>query len=386
MKKIFFILTGITMLFNFNTSLVAKAQAQIAGAEQSERVRYFYDALVPYGEWIWNAQYGWVWSPYNVPIDWQPYTDGHWEYTDYGWTWTSDMPWGWACFHYGRWFYDDNYGWLWYPDTVWAPSWVAWRVSNDWIGWAPLPPEAIWREHMGLEFSDDDEDDFIPWHAFSFCHVNEFVERNIKHHLANRALTITIMKESSHVSHSVKFRNERVVNELPFEKQIVKVVGHPITPRKLVSVNTPEQHGIFGNEVRMFRPEFKVKSQEGKVSNTPRAVPLPLSEKQPEIRNLINQHQIEMQNLEKMHSERQKVLKEEHARELQNPPPGISREQLIEKHQTELKANQEQIQREQQLLQNWHNREERTYTVPNAPPHRAFTIKDEEDKKDKISE
>ena len=32
------------------------------------------------------------------------------------------------------------YGWCWAPDTVWGPSWVTWRYSGDYCGWAPLPP------------------------------------------------------------------------------------------------------------------------------------------------------------------------------------------------------------------------------------------------------
>src|SRR5260370_41887640 len=107
------------------------------------RVSYFYDRLSPYGRWIKHDRYGWVWSPSprGFPSDWRPYTDdGHWEYTNYGWTWVSDYPWGWACFHYGRWFYDSYYGWLWYPDTIWAPCWVVWRYGGCLIGGGPLPP------------------------------------------------------------------------------------------------------------------------------------------------------------------------------------------------------------------------------------------------------
>lgn len=54
----------------------------------------FYDSLRPYGEWVWVQPNGWCWYPYNMPIDWRPYTNGYWAYTDYGWTWCSDEPWG----------------------------------------------------------------------------------------------------------------------------------------------------------------------------------------------------------------------------------------------------------------------------------------------------
>src|ERR1700761_8790672 len=69
----------------------------------------FYDQLSPYGQWIEDPNYGYVWMPDAGP-DFKPYaTDGHWVYTDEGWTWASDYAWGWAPFHYGRWFFSDGY-------------------------------------------------------------------------------------------------------------------------------------------------------------------------------------------------------------------------------------------------------------------------------------
>src|SRR5580692_6949742 len=47
----------------------------------------FYDQLSPYGQWINNPTYGYVFMP-NVGPDFKPYTtNGHWVYTDEGWTW-----------------------------------------------------------------------------------------------------------------------------------------------------------------------------------------------------------------------------------------------------------------------------------------------------------
>jgi uncharacterized protein DUF6600 len=64
-------------------------------------------------------------------------------YTEEGWYFESDWEWGWAPFHYGRWYYDDAYGWLWVPGEEWGPAWVDWRESDEYIGWAPLPPPGI---------------------------------------------------------------------------------------------------------------------------------------------------------------------------------------------------------------------------------------------------
>ena len=73
--------------------------------------------------------------------DWRPYRDGHWVWTDRGWYWDSNEPFGWATYHYGRWTRLRGTGWCWVPGRQWAPAWVSWRESSDHVGWAPLPPE-----------------------------------------------------------------------------------------------------------------------------------------------------------------------------------------------------------------------------------------------------
>src|SRR2546423_1283489 len=84
-------------------------------AQHEATYQVFYDELTPYGSWVNYPGYGYVWSP-NVGEDFQPYsTNGHWVLSDDSWTWVSNYHWGWAAFHYGRWFYEDNYGWLWIP-------------------------------------------------------------------------------------------------------------------------------------------------------------------------------------------------------------------------------------------------------------------------------
>lgn len=121
--------------------------------EEVPDVSYFYDELEGEGRWIEHPRYGMVWIPYGVDREWRPYTRGRWSNTEeYGWYWVSDEPFGWATYHYGRWFFDDRYGWVWVPGTRWAPAWVAWRSSDDYVGWAPLPPESYWEPRAGLRY------------------------------------------------------------------------------------------------------------------------------------------------------------------------------------------------------------------------------------------
>ena len=51
-----------------------------------------------------------------------------------GWTWISDEPYGWATYHYGRWYDDPEIGWSWVPSNEWAPSWVSWQEGANYIG------------------------------------------------------------------------------------------------------------------------------------------------------------------------------------------------------------------------------------------------------------
>ena len=57
-----------------------------------------------------------------------------------GWVFETAEPWGWATYHYGNWMPTTEYGWVWSPGSTWYPSTAAWRTSDDYVGWAPIPP------------------------------------------------------------------------------------------------------------------------------------------------------------------------------------------------------------------------------------------------------
>ncbi|WP_316832535.1 DUF6600 domain-containing protein [Pedobacter aquatilis] len=101
----------------------------------------FYDELSPYGTWIQDPQYGYVWRPDVDQNEFRPYyTNGRWAMTEYGNTWVSNYDWGWAPFHYGRWVINGYRQWIWLPDTTWGPAWVDWRSGDGYYGWAPMAP------------------------------------------------------------------------------------------------------------------------------------------------------------------------------------------------------------------------------------------------------
>lgn len=119
---------------------ISLLRAPEASAQVSVSISFFYDELSPYGHWASVGRYGDCWIPEHVVSGWQPYSDGEWVYTDYGWTWVSYDPWGGDPYHYGTWVWEPPYGWVWVPGTVWGPSWVTWCYSDSYVGWAPIPP------------------------------------------------------------------------------------------------------------------------------------------------------------------------------------------------------------------------------------------------------
>jgi len=118
----------------------------------------FYDNLAPYGSWIEMPGYGYVWQPQATVQDpsWRPYTLGRWAFTDQGWSWVSNEPFGWITYHYGRWMRTHSLNWVWFPGDQWAPAWVSWRYGGDYAGWAPLPPEARFNPTDGIKQWADD--------------------------------------------------------------------------------------------------------------------------------------------------------------------------------------------------------------------------------------
>ena len=121
------------------TPLPESMPAARAGLQPEYRL--FYDALQDYGDWTLIEPFGYVFRPYGNVEGWRPYQYGYWAPSDvYGWVWISAEPYGWATYHYGEWLYDRYQGWVWIPGLDWAPAWVSWEETPDYIGWAPMFP------------------------------------------------------------------------------------------------------------------------------------------------------------------------------------------------------------------------------------------------------
>jgi hypothetical protein len=182
-------------------------QQAVAGVDVS--FNFFYDSLQPYGQWVDLDEYGSCWVPSIDDPDWRPYNDGSWEYTEVGWTWVSNEPWGWATYHYGRWVYFDDQGWAWVPGYEWGPAWVSWRTSDDYIGWAPLPPEPYYARRGGFSISFS----FGPsW--YNFCETRYFGHRRLRDRICRSDRNVTIINKTVNKT-KIVYNNSTIINEGP---------------------------------------------------------------------------------------------------------------------------------------------------------------------------
>jgi Family of unknown function (DUF6600) len=193
----------------------------------------FYRKLDPYGVWRETSSYGYVWQPREAERSrsWRPYTNGRWIYTDAGWTWISEEPFGWATYHYGRWARLRDIGWIWVPGDEWAPAWVSWRKSNDYVGWAPLPPEARFDRRAGIHNWADNYYDIGP-DQYCFVPTSQFGERRVETALVPAQRNVTIVNETTNVT-NITYNNTTIVNRGPSYDELRARSRQPIERLRL---------------------------------------------------------------------------------------------------------------------------------------------------------
>ena len=212
-------------------------------------ISFFYEYLTPYGVWVYYPPYGYVWLPRDVNYRWRPYAHGRWVWTDYGWTFLPRDRWGWAVHHYGRWGWDRSLGWFWVPDIVWAPAWVVWRHGNIYIGWAPVPPGVEFHRDYGLRFRDYD----VPSHYWHFLHGRHFLDDDFDRYLVPYERNLTVINLTS-LKANLRVRNDRMINEGVDVEELRRVAGREVTRFELRDARRPEDAGVEGGEVLVYKP------------------------------------------------------------------------------------------------------------------------------------
>lgn len=179
--------------------------------------------LARYGEWIDVPAYGQVWRP-DVAAEWRPFYYGHWVWDDNddSWAWVSYEPFGWLVYHYGNWDYEAGYGWIWIPGDDWSPARVEWMTYGEFAGWAPLPPPAvIWPDPwMGSQIS-----------VWNLVEVNDFTQENVGQYrivkpVRTGDVSPTVIRRPPEVK-DVESRTKSTVTVIKTGRETVKIKGTP---------------------------------------------------------------------------------------------------------------------------------------------------------------
>jgi hypothetical protein len=153
-----------------------------------------YEDLDDHGSWSSEPEYGYVWTPRHVAVDWSPYRYGRWVWVSpWGWTWIDDAPWGYAPFHYGRWAHI-RHRWCWVPGprhvrAVYAPALVGWFGSGGRVSWFPLGPREIYVPGRRFSHRYVDRVNVTNTVIVDRRHIREIYERRAAHQAyRNRAV------------------------------------------------------------------------------------------------------------------------------------------------------------------------------------------------------
>jgi hypothetical protein len=233
------------------TSLSAEIHSGPGGTTVD--VGYFYDDLASSGNWVQSPSYGWVWSPRSVASDWRPYRDGNWVWSDQGWTWVSNESYGWATYHYGRWYDDPEFGWAWVPGNDWAPAWVSWQEGGDYIGWAPLPPSV----NIAVGFSGALSVSLAP-DAYLFVPERQFLAPRLSGYYLSRDQVPVIYRQTRNIT-NYRYTDNRVYNTGVAVDRIQRVVGRPVPRYQIADLNATSGRRvqIQGNRLAIFRPRVQ---------------------------------------------------------------------------------------------------------------------------------
>ncbi|MDN3667855.1 hypothetical protein QWY93_00680 [Echinicola jeungdonensis] len=222
----------------------AKADSRIGVSFQ-----VFYDELAPYGDWVNDPRYGYIWLPY-VGADFHPYgSHGHWAMTQYGNTWVSHYEWGWAPFHYGRWLYDDYYGWAWVPGYEWGPAWVNWRTGGGFYGWAPLGPGV--SIHVGIH---------IPAFHWVFVPHRRFTSRHIYRYYAPRTRIRNIYRHTTIINNTY-IHNKNVYISGPDRRHIQRYARSSVPVYRIHDSGKPGRASLKRNTLNIYRPDVRASSR-----------------------------------------------------------------------------------------------------------------------------
>lgn len=327
-----------------------------------EVVTAYQSDLSPYGQWVDVPQYGRCWRPAGRPAGWRPYTVGHWVDTDAGWAWVAEgdeANWGYATYHYGRWYESPSTGWVWVPGTTYSPAWVSWREGGGYCGWAPLPPEVpIYGASTVII------DRYVPADRYTFVEERYITSPHVYERVIVRDRPVIIRKTVNITK--ITYVNNRVVNPGVPVRDVERYTGHRVERVQPVRVTTADEARRLRTEGRpvVYEPPVIQKAESHRAEvHQQRIAQQQQVHAQRQQQELQAKQQKQNEQLQKF-QQKQGIRQQEHTQDLQEQQQKFqAKEQkqqfqqqthenkVLQRDQEHLADQQQQQQKEQQRLQ-----------------------------------
>lgn len=240
-----FLLAGVVLFFAASKPAAAQDYYDDPYGGQAT-YQQFYDDLSPYGDWVDDPQYGYVWVP-DAGDDFRPYySNGYWANTNYGNTWVSNYRWGWAPFHYGRWTYSNFYGWMWIPGNVWGPAWVSWRSGGGCYGWAPMGPGISINIAIGGGY-------YAPDYWWNFTPQQYILSPSFHRYSYGPRYNQRYIQQTTIINNTYVYNNNTYITG-PRRSELERSTGRPVTQYAVNNISRPDRAQLRGNNLNMYRP------------------------------------------------------------------------------------------------------------------------------------
>jgi len=297
--------------------------------------------------------------------------------TEYGWTWVSYEPFGWATYHYGRWARDPRFGWLWIPGNTWGPAWVSWQHGGGYVGWAPLPPSVGFEVGIGLRLGGFNLSIGIQPHHYRFVPERSFLEPRLSGYMVPTARNVTIIHNTTNITNYTYIDN-RVINRGVDLGRIERVTGRRAQRLHVAQTNSRARTEVAQSEVRIYRPDKqkldtvrvasrtnagrKAEASSGdrdrdrpqadrrngsEIVVAPRAQRAP----QPDSRQIERQERSEKQDLQRFQADEKRKVEKLQQQEAAKARAQGDRDQITKRHQAEQQALQQQQRDDAQQLE-----------------------------------
>ncbi len=195
----------------------------------------------------------WVPNSHYINEGWNPYTNGRWVWTSWGWSWVSDYRWG-LTYHYGRWWFSPIYGWVWSPGRRYAPAWVFWSHHRDYDGWYPISPRI---RHRNWNYTDEGRNHFNR-NNWIFVRNQDFT----KHVTVSTIMPYEKNKEilvNSKQTLTLKDNGKKIYNPNPDVKSISTVAVKKIDQKPVTKNVTTDIKNQDNKKIPVNKTEVKTK-------------------------------------------------------------------------------------------------------------------------------